>query len=198
MPEQIDLTTSVFTGANPNYQTNLLPFNYGEEYLQRFRKFPYMDIGFRLRKIIDNKKSWYDNESDLRTSFDGGFNSYYYAPDECLTINVKNVDIMLNPSFGLVYDVYTMSRTYNYPIPDSGLTTPYPIPGGLDWTVINPEPKRRLIKSNWNCSGGGMNCISNFTILLVYHFHIVLAMFGLIYFFYLKTPKQEKEKPNDD
>jgi hypothetical protein len=153
MPEQIDLTTSVFTGTNPNYQTNLLPFNYGEEYLQRFRKFPYMDLGFRLRKTIDNKKSWYDNESDLRTSFDGGFNSYYYAPDECLVINVKNVDIMLNPSFGLLYDVYTMSRTYNYPIPNEGLnyvppspcnTEPlYPKRGGIDWTEIVPKPKEK-------------------------------------------------------
>jgi len=153
MPEQINLTSSVFTGSNPSYQTNLLPFNYGEEYLDRFRKFPYMDLGFRLRRSIDNKKSWYDNESDLRRSSDGNFNSYYYAPDECLVINVKNVDIMLNPSFGLVYDVWSMSRQYNYPIPNQGLSyveptycnpnpnTPYPRRGGIDWTEIIPKPK---------------------------------------------------------
>jgi hypothetical protein len=155
MPEKVDLTTSVFTGTNPNYQTTLLPFNYGQEYLERFRKFPYMDMGFRLRKIIDNKKSWYDNESDLRKSFDGGFNSYYYAPDDCLVINVKNVDIMLNPSFGLVYDVWSMSRRYNFPIPNEGLNyippspcnpdpnPPYPRRGGIDWTEIVPKPKEK-------------------------------------------------------
>jgi hypothetical protein len=155
MPEKIDLTTSVFTGSNPSYQTQLLPFNYGEEYLQRYRKFPYMDLGFRLRRVIDNKKSWYDNESDLRKSSDGNFNAYYYASDDCLVLNVKNVDVMLNPSFGLVYDVWSMSRQYNFPIPNQGLNyvqptycnpnpnTPYPKRGGIDWTEIVPKPKEK-------------------------------------------------------
>ncbi len=62
MPEQIDLTTSVFTGTNPNYQTKLRPFNYGEEYLDRYRYFPYMNLGFRLRRTQDNKKSWTDTQ----------------------------------------------------------------------------------------------------------------------------------------
>jgi hypothetical protein len=30
-PEQVDLTNSVFTGSNPNYQTKLIPFSYGQE-----------------------------------------------------------------------------------------------------------------------------------------------------------------------
>jgi hypothetical protein len=65
MPAQVDLTNSVFTGSNPNYQTTLLPFNYGDQYLQRYKQFPYMDLGFKLRKTTDNKKSWIDNESTL-------------------------------------------------------------------------------------------------------------------------------------
>ena len=155
MPEKIDLTTSVFTGTNPTYQTKLLPFNYGEEYLQRYRQFPYMDMGFRLRKVVDNKKSWTDNESTLRKSSDGNFNAYYPVSEDCLVLNVKNVDIMLNPSLGLVYDVWSMSRLYNYPIPNQGLNyieptycnpnpnTPYPKRGGIDWTEIIPKPKEK-------------------------------------------------------
>ena len=155
MPEQIDITTSVFTGENPTYQTSLLPFNYGEEYLQRYRQFPYMDLGFRLRRINDNKKSWTDSNVDQRSSFDGNFNAYYQAPDECLVLNVKNVDIMLNPSLGLAYDVWSMSNTYNFPIPNEGLfyikptycnpnpRPVYPSPGGIDWTVIIPKPKEK-------------------------------------------------------
>ena len=62
---------------------------------------------------------------------------------------------MLNPSFGLLYDVYTMSRTYNYPIPNEGLNyvqptycnpdpiSNYPRRGGIDWTEINPKPKEK-------------------------------------------------------
>jgi len=155
MPEQVDLTTSVFTGSNPNYQTTLKPFNYGDEYLERYRNFPFMDMGFRLRRVIDNKKSWTDKEINLRNSSDGNFNAYYNIGEECLAINVKNVDIMLNPSFGLLYDVYTMSRTYNYPIPNEGLQyvkptycnpdpiNNYPRRGGIDWTEIIPKPKEK-------------------------------------------------------
>jgi hypothetical protein len=155
MPEKVNITTSVFTGSNPDYQTTLLPFNYGEEYLERYRNFPYMDLGFRLRRSIDNNKSWTDNEDNLRKNSDGNFNAYYSVGEECLVLNVKNVDVMLNPSFGLLYDVYTMSRTYNYPIPNEGLqyTKPtycnpdpinnYPRRGGIDWTEIKPKPKEK-------------------------------------------------------
>jgi hypothetical protein len=155
MPEQVDLTTSVFTGSNPNYQTKLKPFNYGEEYLDRYRNFPFMRLGFNLRRTPDNKKSWYDNESILRQSFDGNFNAYYPTSEDCLVLNVKNVDIMLNPSLGLAYDVWSMSRRFNYPIPNEGLNyveptycnpnpnTPYPKRGGIDWTEIIPKPKEK-------------------------------------------------------
>ena len=155
MPEQVDTTNSVFTGANPNYQTTLLPFNYGEEYLQRYRTFPYMNLGYKLRRIVDNKKSWTDTQTGLRTNFDGNFNAYYPVNSDKLVINVKNVDIFMNPAQGLVYDVWTMSRQYNYPIPNQGLNyveptrcdptpnTPYPQRGGIDWTVISPKPKEK-------------------------------------------------------
>ena len=155
MPEKVDNTNNVFTGSNPNFQTTLLPFNYGEQYLDRYRNFPYMDLGFRLRRTVDNKKSWTDNEPFLRQSFDGNFNSYYEVGDERLTINVKNVDIHMNPAQGLVYDVWSMSRIHNYPIPNEGLryieptkcnpnpNTPYPQRGGIDWTEIVPKPKQK-------------------------------------------------------
>ena len=154
MPEFAIPTNEVFVGDNPNFQTQLLPFNYGQEYLYRYRYFPYMDLGFKLRNVIDNKKSWIDTNTTLRTSSDGGFTSYYFVGEECLTLNVKNVDIMINPGQGLSYDVWSMSREYNYPIPEQGLfytppspcyTPPnqYPKAGGVDWTRIVPKPKQK-------------------------------------------------------
>jgi hypothetical protein len=155
MPEQVDITTSVFTGSNPNYQTVLLPFNYGDEYLQRYKQFPYMELGYKIRKTVDNKKSWISDENIIRRSSDGNFNAYYPVSDDRLVINVKNVDIFMNPSQGLVYDVWVMSRRYNYPIPEQGLNyitptycnpnpnTPYPQRGGIDWTEIIPKPKQK-------------------------------------------------------
>jgi len=155
MPEKVDLTTSVFTGENPSFQTTLLPFNYGEEYLQRYRQFPFMNLGFRLRRVNDNKKSWTDTDLPQRSSFEGNFNAYYQVSEDCLVLNVKNVDIMLNPSLALAYDVWSMSNRYNFPIPNEGLfyikptycvpnpKPVYPSPGGIDWTVIIPKPKEK-------------------------------------------------------
>jgi len=98
---------------------------------------------FKLKILLYNKKSWPSTEVGLRENFDGNYNAYYYAYDEKLVLNVKNTEIFLNPAQGLVYDVWSSSQKYNYPIPDSGLTSPYPVPGGIDWTIINPQPKRR-------------------------------------------------------
>ena len=58
-------------------------------------------------------------------------------------LNVKNVDLFLNPGQGLTYDVWVQSRSYDYPIPETGMTSPYPTIGGVDWTFINPEPKKK-------------------------------------------------------
>jgi hypothetical protein len=154
-PENVDLTNSVFVGNNPNYQTVLLPYSYGQEYLNRYRKFPFMDLGYTLRETIDNNKSWVDNEIGIRTNLDGNFNARYYVSDERLVLNVKNVDLFLNPGQGIAYDIWFMSRQYNYPIPNEGMNyvtptpcdpkpySPYPSRGGVDWTEINPQPKRK-------------------------------------------------------
>jgi hypothetical protein len=59
----------------------------------------------------------------------------------------------MNPAQGLIYDVWSMSREYNFPIPEQGLNyvppspcdipNPYPKRGGIDWTEIVPKPKQK-------------------------------------------------------
>ena len=154
-PALVDATTSTFTGNNPNYQTTLLPFNYGEVYLNRFKNFPYMPLGFNLVSKIDNNKSWADYETGERANLDANIDALYYASNDKLVLNVKNTDVFLNPSQGILYDVWTMSKTYDYPIPNQGLDyiqptycdpnpdSNYPKQGGVDWTVINPQPKNK-------------------------------------------------------
>jgi hypothetical protein len=142
--QQVNRTTSVFTGQNFNIQTYFEPFTYGQKYLERYRTFPYMSEGFKIVRTIDNKKSWPINDVGLRVS--GGrsnYNAYYFVNNEKLVINVKNIDLFMNPAQGLLYDVWTMSTKYDYPIPNTGLTTPYPQPGGVDWTFINPKPSKK-------------------------------------------------------
>ena len=154
-PEEVNLNSSVFRGSNPNYQTTLIPYTYGEIYLQRFRKFPYMSIGYNLTRQVDNNKSWTSDEVGLRSNLDSTFTARYNVSDDRLVLNVKNVDVFLNPGQGLAYDVWEMSRKVNYPIPNQGLNwvqptycdpnpnTPYPQRGGIDWTEINPQPRRK-------------------------------------------------------
>jgi hypothetical protein len=119
--EQVDLTNSVFTGANPNYQTSLEPYTYGQVYLDRFRRFPYMNLGFNLTQTVDNNKSWTDREVGLRKNVDGNYNARYLTSNEKLVINVKNIDLFMNPSQGIAYDIWYMSNQYNYPIPQQGM-----------------------------------------------------------------------------
>ncbi len=142
-PDQVQITGQVYTGQNFDIQTQLTPFSYGQIYLDRFRRFPYMNEGFKLRKTIDNNKSWLESDNRLRVSTQGDYNAYYFVEDEKLVLNVKNVDLFLNPSQGLVYDVWRQSVLYNYPIPETGLTINYPVPGGVDSTFVNPEPKKK-------------------------------------------------------
>lgn len=142
-PDEVQLTGLVYTGQNFSIQTQLQPFTYGQTYLNRFREFPYMTEGFKLRKIVDNNKSWLSDDNKVRVSTQGDYNAYYFVDNEKLVLNVKNVDIFLNPAQGLVYDVWDESRKYDYPIPESGLTVGYPVPGGVDWTYVDPKPKQK-------------------------------------------------------
>jgi hypothetical protein len=142
-PDKVVITGAVYTGQNYNIQTQLQPFTYGQPYLDRFRDFPYMTEGFKLQKVVDNNKSWLEEDTKIRVSTSADYNAYYFVDDERLVLNVKNVDLFLNPSQGLLYDVWKESVEYDYPFPESGLTVGYPVPGGVDWTYINPEPKKK-------------------------------------------------------
>ena len=142
-PEILDTFNSTFTGQNFNIQTSLEPFTYGEKYLDRYERFPYLGVGYGILRTPDNKKSWGYNDSSLRKNSDGNFDAYYHVSDDRLVLNVKNVDLFLNPGQALSYDVWYMSVSKGYPIPLTGLSDPYPTTGDTDWTVINPKPQQK-------------------------------------------------------
>jgi hypothetical protein len=105
-----------------------------------------MQLGFNIVKTIDNRKSWALSEIGTRLGTpSANYNAYYYVPNDRLTINVKNVDLFLNPAQGLAYDVWYMSTKYDYPIPSTGLVYPYPQPGTntVDATSVNPQPSKK-------------------------------------------------------
>lgn len=142
-PNEVVITGDVYTGQNFDIQTQLEPFSYGQQYLDVFRDFPYMTEGFKLRKITDNNKSWVSTDNRIRSSSNGGYDAYYFLDDEKFVLNVKNVDLNLNPGQGLLYDVWTESVQSDYPIPESGLTVPYLVGNQVDFTLIKPDPKKK-------------------------------------------------------
>lgn len=140
--EQVNLTGSVFTGQSPDVQTSLEPFTYGQTYFERFRNFPYLNLGFNLTKTPDNRKTWLTTDVGLRDSTNANYNAYYRVSDEKLVLNAKNIELFMNVGQGLTYDVWYMSKNYNYPIPNTPyFETLYP-KMSVDKTIINPQPQK--------------------------------------------------------
>ena len=111
----------------------------GAPYLERFRKFPYMHIGFGLTPVVDDKKSWVSidgfDEIDRNYSFENNRYAGYHTHNEKFIINVKNVDIFLNVGQGLAYDVWQQSVLSGCPFSGGPLPLPFPQKGGVDDTV---------------------------------------------------------------
>jgi len=150
----IDLENSVLSGCTPQVVTKMNQFSWGgffgnlppgvssndpgAPYLERFRKFPYLNMGFGLTRIVDDKKSWIKvdkNHEDRNYEFEGIRYASYSVTDERYVINVKNVDIFLNVGQALVYEVWQQSILSGCPFSGGPLPSPYPQKGGVDDTV---------------------------------------------------------------
>jgi len=130
-----------------------------------------MRLGYSLQLQRDNNKSWATTETNFRQNNDANYIANYYTEDDRLVLNAKNIDLYLSPGQGILYDIWYMSRQTNYPIPVEGLNyvppSPcdvvpqqtfkmssqplgaslsdniYPYIGGVDWTVISPQPQNK-------------------------------------------------------
>lgn len=150
----IDLENSTFSGCSPTVVTKLNQFSWGgffgnlppnvssndpgAPYLERFRRFPYMNIGFGLTPVVDDKKSWVtidDSNKNRNYNFETLRASSYHVNNEKLVINVKNVDIFLNIGQALVYDFWQQSVLSGCTFSGTPLPLPYPQKGGVDETV---------------------------------------------------------------
>ena len=142
-PEVADNANSSFNPSNPYLITSIKPFSFGQEYMDKFRKFPDISEGYVLTKINDNQKSWAKETIGLRQNGSNFNGVNYNVEDDRLIINSKNIELYLNMGQGITYDIWDMSVKYDYPISNTGLTSPYPYPGNIDWTFINPKPKEK-------------------------------------------------------
>lgn len=143
-PEVIDEENSSLDPRNLSLKTKLQPFTFGQEYMNKFRNPDFMGgMGYTLTKINDNKKSWANNTVGNRTSKENFNGVNYNVTDDKLVINSKNIELYANVGQGITYDIWELSVKNGYPIPNSALTAPYPTPGNIDWTTINPKPKEK-------------------------------------------------------
>jgi hypothetical protein len=88
----------------------------GQAYLDVFRQ-----AGFVLKQTPDNKKSWIQTGATTREHYS---TSQYYQEDSRLVINTKEIDIALDTSRGIEYDVYNYIQT-DFAANSSGYTLPY-------------------------------------------------------------------------
>jgi len=89
----------------------------GQQYMDVFR-----DVGFRLNRKVDNKKSWVQSGTTERRHYT---TPNYYQNDSNLVLNTKEVDITLDISRGIEFDVWNYNLEHNFPITTSGVTKPY-------------------------------------------------------------------------
>lgn len=88
----------------------------GQAYLDVFRQ-----AGFSLKQTPDNKKSWIQTGATTREHYS---TSQYYQEDSKLVINTKEVDVALDTSRGIEFDVYDYIQT-DFAANSSGYTLPY-------------------------------------------------------------------------
>lgn len=88
----------------------------GQAYLDVFRM-----AGFNLKQTPDNKKSWIQTGATTRIH---NTTPQYYQEDSRLVINTKEVDIALDATRGIEYDVYEYIKK-DFAVNSSGYTLPY-------------------------------------------------------------------------
>jgi hypothetical protein len=142
--EEVDTENSSFNNTNPFIVSKLKTFNFGQDYMNKFRNFEQMkNIGYTLTKISDNQKSWPAEQIGNRKD-NKNFNGVNYrVKNDKLIINSKNIELYTNMGQGITYDVWEVSSKFGYPISNSPLTAPYPAPGNIDWTSIDPKPNQK-------------------------------------------------------
>ena len=142
--EEIDEKNSSFNNRNPFIVSKIKTNTFGQDYMDKYRTFDSMvNVGYTLTKVSDNQKSWPSEMVGKRTNTSNINGVNYNVNNDRLVINSKNIEMYLNMGQGITHDVWEMSVKYDYPIPNTPLTAPYPAPGNIDWTSINPKPKEK-------------------------------------------------------
>lgn len=91
-------------------------YDNGEKYFNVFR-----DSGFKLNRVVDNKKSWV-NANKINDRNDINTNTSYTKNDEDLILNNKEINLSIDAATAIECDVYNCNANYNLPISNTGVT----------------------------------------------------------------------------
>lgn len=89
----------------------------GQSYINLYR-----NLGFRVNRTVDNKKSWTQEGFVERVHYS---TPNYFQEDSKLLINTKEIDITLDISRGIEYDVYCYNKEIDSQFTSTGVTKPY-------------------------------------------------------------------------
>lgn len=132
-PRSVELTLDDLPSASLPYDSNGYPIapvesdsfyfqmsgdtDSGQAYMNNFR-----NVGFDLMLQVDNKKSWTDEAGIYRRHYSS---PTYYEQDDRLILNTKEIDISLDTSRGVEYDVYKYVKEIDFPANSTGYTLPF-------------------------------------------------------------------------
>jgi hypothetical protein len=109
----------------------------GQRYLDVFRQ-----AGFDLALTRDNRKSWVQSGSILRS--DTYSSTEYYQNDSRLVINTKEVDLGVDPTRAFEYDVYTFLTTSGNSIYSGSTMTFLQFIDSIQSTLINAKNRKTI------------------------------------------------------
>jgi len=132
-PREVELTLDDLPSASLPYNENGYPVapkensefyfqisgdsDNGQTYMDNFR-----NVGFGLNYQVDNKKAWVRSGSTYRYHYSS---PTYYQLDDDLVLNTKEVDIALDTSRGIEYDVFRYIKEQDFPANSTAYTMPY-------------------------------------------------------------------------
>ena len=89
----------------------------GQTYINLYR-----DLGFKVNRVVDNKKSWSEEGFIERKHYS---TPNYFQEDSRLIINTKEIDITLDVARAIEYDVYCYNKEVDSQFTSTGVTEPY-------------------------------------------------------------------------
>jgi hypothetical protein len=89
----------------------------GQAYMDNFR-----NVGFTLNRTIDNKKSWVYSGETTRIHES---TPNYYQEDSKLVLNTKEIEVAIDISRGIEYDIYNYIKNTDDVLNSTGFTSQY-------------------------------------------------------------------------